>query len=54
VVHRVVAVHGVDESHVHPVADTERPVDGVIGLADVLVDQLPDHVGGVGLRALPT
>jgi hypothetical protein len=53
VVHRVVAVHGVDESHLHPVADTERPVDGVIGLG-VLVDQLPDHVGGVGLGALPT
>src|SRR3954464_10910035 len=46
----MVGVHLVDQADLHPVADGELPLDGVVGGVGGAVDQLP---AGVGRRGDP-
>ena len=44
VVHRVVGVHLVDQPQLDLIADTEAPVDRVVGGARFSIDEAPMHV----------
>jgi hypothetical protein len=48
VVHRVIRLHLVNESDLHPVADREGPRDGPILGSALPVDEHPSHVAGLG------
>jgi hypothetical protein len=47
VVHRVIAVHRVEQAELDAVAHGEGPVDGGVLSARLVVDELPEHVGRI-------